>query len=95
MKPSDGIVEKKLAKNDDDDARSPEKVGGLNLNSSLEFSTQSTKPSDGREEEKLAQEDENNEEEEMLKMAIAIAPKKEAGLNLQKGKTKKHTHLNP
>ena len=30
MKPSDVLVEKKLAKNDDDDARSPEKVAGLN-----------------------------------------------------------------
>ena len=43
----------------------------------------------------MAQEDENDEKEEMLKMTIAMAPKKEAGLNLQKGKTKKHTHLNP
>ena len=30
MKPSERIVEKKLAKNDDDDARSPEKEAGLN-----------------------------------------------------------------
>ena len=31
MKPSDGIEKKRLAKNDEDDARSPEKDAGLNL----------------------------------------------------------------
>ena len=46
-----------------------------------------TKPSDDTEEEKLAQDDENNEEKEMLEMAIAMAPKKDAGLNLRKGET--------
>ena len=45
----------------------------------------------GSEEQKVAQ----LEKEEKGKMDIAPSSEREAGLNLQKGKTKKHTHLNP
>ena len=64
---------------------------GLNLQKRKTIKTQikiwnNNQPTGGRQEEILAQNDDEND---------ASSAEKEAGLNLQKGKTKKHTHLNP